>query len=55
MTMTFIYSQVRRNGKAVGWTITIDGKTYKHRTLVGLRKIVIDALVANGPYVLTDR
>jgi hypothetical protein len=50
--MTFIYSQVRRNGKLVGWTITIDGKRYAARTLKALREVVYRDLVENGPYVL---
>ena len=47
-----IYKQIRKNGKPVGWTTTINGKTFKALTMKTLRQIVHRELVVNGPYVL---
>jgi len=53
--MTLIYSQTRSaSGKPNGWTITLDGKVFKAKTLRRLRMMVHRELIATGPYVIVD-
>ena len=49
-----IYKQIRKNGKPVGWTTTINGKFLKAKTMRHLRMLAHRELISTGLYVIVD-
>jgi hypothetical protein len=52
--MTLIYAQVKKNGRTVAWTTTVNGKFLKAKTMRHLRMLAHRELISTGLYVIVD-
>jgi hypothetical protein len=52
--ITLIYHQIKKNGRTVAWTTTVNGKLLKAKSMRHLRMMAYRELCATGPYVIVD-